>query len=207
MWGYGRLALTVVGIVCVITACRTGTILRAGKHERTFREQYIGKPFYTAFVARPYKLEHDYVIDLTGRVAEMDYETVRANVRVPLGSPITITAVEPEYLRASIVGFQEDFRIVVATHMGTAEALQQELAALLAPAPPLPTVREAMRPFVARGELARGMSRREVQMTWGIPDKANAMPGATSVIEEWVYYDKGMHVFLKNGFVTNWQRM
>lgn len=207
MHRYGRWALTVVSIVCVITACRFGTILRTGGHEQTFREQYVGKPFYTAFVVRPYKLEKDFVIDLTGRVAEIDYETVRANVRVPLGSPITITAIEPEYLRARIEGFQEAFRIVVATRMGTAEALQQELGALLAPAPPLATVREAMRPFVARGELTRGMSRREVHMTWGVPDKANAMPGATSVVEEWIYFDKGMHVFLKNGFVTNWHRM
>lgn len=207
MHRYGRLALVVVGLVCCLAACSVGTILRSRAQESAFREHYVGKPFYTAFIVRPYKQGNDFLIDLTGRMTEVDYTAVRTDVQIPLGTPITITAIEREYLRARVEGFQEDFRILVSTEAGTAQELGQEVSALLAPQPPLATVRQAMRPFVARGEIRRGMSRREVHMSWGVPDKANILPGSTSVLEEWIYFDKGFHLFLKNGFVTNWQQM
>ncbi len=44
-------------------------------------------------------------------------------------------------------------------------------------------------------------------MSWGQPDKAQVMPSSASTLEEWVYFDKRMHLFLENGYVTNWQQM
>ena len=49
------------------------------------------------------------------------------------------------------------------------------------------------------------MSRQEVYMSWGQPDKVNASPGASGYLEEWVYFARRAHVFLENGFITNWQ--
>ena len=63
-----------------------------------------------------------------------------------------------------------------------------------------------MRAFVERQEVTRGMARREVSMSWGLPDKINGIPGPAGTIEEWIYFDKRMHVFLDNGMVTNWQQ-
>jgi hypothetical protein len=51
------------------------------------------------------------------------------------------------------------------------------------------------------------MSWREVYMSWGQADKAQVMPSSSSTLEEWVYFDKHMHLFLENGYVTNWQQM
>ena len=64
-----------------------------------------------------------------------------------------------------------------------------------------------MRPFVARGEITRRMSRREVYMSWGQPDKMQILPSSASVLEEWIYFDRRLHLFLENGYVTNWQQM
>jgi len=63
-----------------------------------------------------------------------------------------------------------------------------------------------MRAFVERQEVRRGMTRREVSMSWGIPDKINGVPGAAGTLEEWIYFGRRTHVFLDNGTVTNWQQ-
>jgi hypothetical protein len=64
-----------------------------------------------------------------------------------------------------------------------------------------------MRDFIAHHKITRGMSWHEVYMSWGQPDKAQVMPSSTSTLEDWVYFDKRMHLYLENGYVTNWQQM
>jgi hypothetical protein len=62
-----------------------------------------------------------------------------------------------------------------------------------------------MQAVIARQEVRRGMTRREVSMSWGLPDKITSVPGSTGTIEAWIYFDRRAHVFLDNGTVTNWQ--
>jgi hypothetical protein len=68
-------------------------------------------------------------------------------------------------------------------------------------------VRPAKRPHVEPQQLARGKSWREVYMSWGQPDKTQVLPSSASVLEEWIYFDRRMHLFLENGYVTNWQQI
>jgi hypothetical protein len=82
----------------------------------------------------------------------------------------------------------------------------EELAQVLSETPPLQTARPEMRAFIARQEIARGMSRREVHMAWGQPDRVSSSPGASGFLEEWTYFDRRLHLFLTNGVVTNWQQ-
>lgn len=194
-------------LLCCLTACRINAILRSAAQDQAFRERYVGKPFYAAMVIRPYNYGGEYLIDLRGRVAESDFEALRADFHVPLGSPLTITALDRNSLLARIEGFTQTFRILVTTEMSTVDEVAQELTLLLAEQPPLTLIRPAMRPFVARGEITRRMSRREVYMSWGQPDKMQILPSSSSVLEEWIYFDRRLHLFLENGYVTNWQQM
>jgi hypothetical protein len=189
-----------------LTACRMSSILRSKPQENAFRERYIGKPFYTAIVLHPYDYGEAYLIDLTGRLTETAFETARSTTIVPLGTPITITAIEPEHLVAHIEGHTRPFRILPHTKVGALSALESELTLLLSKTPPLQSARPAMRSFIARQEVTRGMSRREVYMSWGLPDKVNSSPGSSGFLEEWIYFDRQMHLFLNDGFVTNWQQ-
>jgi hypothetical protein len=63
-----------------------------------------------------------------------------------------------------------------------------------------------MRAFVERQEVRRGMTQREVSMSWGLPDKITSVPGSAGTLEEWIYFPRRMHIFLNNGTVTNWQQ-
>ncbi len=200
-----RLFLLVVFVLGTLASCRTDAILRSKAQERSFERHYIGKPFYTAMVLRPYRSAEGYLIDLTGETAQAD-TAVRAAITIPLGTPLMLTAIHRNTILARIEGYQEVFRIRVHTEMGTMKELAKELQLLLAPDPPLMQVRPAMRPLVARQQIARGMSRREVYMSWGLPDKITTASGSSGMLEEWIYYDRGMHLFLHNGFVTNWQQ-
>jgi hypothetical protein len=181
-------------------------ILRSASQEEAFRRRYIGKPFYTAIVLRPYEYEKGYLIDLTGELAETAFETARASITVPLGTPISITAIDGESLTARIEGYAQPFRILVHTRVGTTSQLEKELALVLSETPPLQSVRSVMRSYIVRQEVARGMSRREVYMSWGQPDRVNSSPGSSGFLEEWIYFDRRLHLYLKDGFVTNWQR-
>jgi hypothetical protein len=77
---------------------------------------------------------------------------------------------------------------------------------VLSATPPLQMVRPEMRAVIMRQEVARGMSRREVYMSWGPPDRVSNSPGASGFLEEWTYFDRRLHLFLTNGEVTNWQQ-
>ncbi len=200
-------------IVCLVSvllwtliACRGSSILQGGRHEQAFRERYVQKPFYTATFLHPYRYNEDYLIDLTGAIAELDAETPRAPVFVPIGSPITVAGLDDKYVLARITGYTPLFRIRVQTQSGTLDDVAKELALVLSKEPPLQFVRPEMRAFVERQEVTRGMTRREVSMSWGLPDKINGIPGSAGTLEEWIYFDKRMHVFLDNGTVTNWQQ-
>lgn len=193
-------------LLWTLMACQGTGILQGSGQERAFRERYVQKPFYTAVFIQPYRYNEDYLIDLTGTVAELDTETPRAPVAVPLGSPITVIGLEGKYVLARITGHSPLFRIRVRTQRGTLDEVAQELAIVLSQEPPLQSVRPEMRAFVERQEVRRGMTRREVSMSWGLPDKVNGVPGAAGTLEEWLYFDRRAHVFLDNGTVTNWQQ-
>lgn len=194
-------------LLCTLLACRsTGIVLQGSSQEQAFRERYVQKPFYTAILIHPYRYNEEYLIDLTGTVAEIEAETLRAPVVVPLGTPITITGLDDKYVLARITGHTPLFRLLVHTRRGTLDDVAKELALVLSKEPPLQFVRPEMRAFVKGQEITRGMARREVYMSWGLPDKINGIPGSAGTIEEWIYFDKHVHVFLDNGMVTNWQQ-
>src|SRR5215510_6019235 len=100
-----------------LTACQSTGILQGRSQERAFRERYVQKPFYTALVLRPYRYNEEYLIDLTGTVAESDTETPRAPVVVPLGSPMTIVGLDDKYILARVTGHTPLFHILVQTHL------------------------------------------------------------------------------------------
>jgi len=189
-----------------LMACQSSSILQGSSQEHAFRERYVQKPFYTAMFIHPYRHNEDYLIDLTGTVAEIETETPRASVAIPLGSPITIVGLEDKHVLARITGYTRLFRIGRQTQRGTLDDVAKELALVLSQEPPLQSVRPEMRAFVERQEVTRGMTRREVSMSWGLPDKITSVPGATGTIEEWTYFDRRAHVFLDNSTVTNWQQ-
>ncbi len=193
-------------LLCTLMACRSTGILQGSSQQQAFRERYVDKPFYTAMLIQPYRYNEEYLIDITGTVAEIDTETLRAPVVVPLGSPITIVGLDTRHVLARLTGHPGLFRILVHTKRGTLDDVARELALVLSKEPPLQFVRPAMRAFVERQEVTRGMTRREVSMSWGLPDKINGIPGSVGTLEEWIYFDKRMHVFLDNGMVTNWQQ-
>ena len=199
-------SLCVVVTLYSLTACRSSPLFRSTAQEDAFRQQYIGTPFYTGIVLRPYDTGDTYLIDLTGVLYETAFETVRAALTVPLGTRIRLTGIQGERLVAQIEGYSRPFDILVRTRGGTFAEMAEELEQMLSDTPPLQSVRPAMRPLVARQALARGMSRREVYMSWGQPDRVNSSPGSTGFLEEWIYFNRQMHLFLKDGFVTNWER-
>jgi hypothetical protein len=195
-----------VFLLCGLTACRSTTILRSAAEEYTFHQQYVNKPFYAAMVLRPYELGDAYLIDLTGEIAEAPYETPRAAITVPLGTPMTVTAIDHEHIVASVHGYVRPFRLLPRTKLGTVTDVAEELRLVLSETPPLQEARPAMRAFISREEVTRGMSRREVYMSWGQPDRMLTSPGASGFLEEWIYFDRRIHLFLNNGFITNWQQ-
>ena len=196
-----------VGVLLwILTACQSPGILQGSSQERAFRERYVQKPFYTAIALHPYRYNEEYLIDLTGTVAEIDAETPRAPVVVPLGSPMSIVGLDDKYVLARITGYTPLFRILVQTQRGTLDDVAKELALILSKEPPLQLVRPEMRASIERQEITRGMTRREVSMSWGLPDKINAVPGFAGRLEEWIYFAKRVHIFLDNGTVTNWQQ-
>ena len=193
-------------LLWTLIACQSTGILQGSSHEKAFRERYVQKPFYTAMFIRPYSYNEDYLIDLTSTVAELETEPPRAPVAIPLGSPITIVGLDDKYVLANITGYTRLFRISLQTQHGTLDDVAKDLALVLSPDPPLQSVRPEMRAFVERQEVTRGMTRREVSMSWGLPDKITSVPGATGIIEEWTYFDRRAHIFLDNSTVTNWQQ-
>jgi hypothetical protein len=201
-----KIACLVSVLLWTLSACRGSSILQGARHEQAFRERYVQKPFYTATLLHPYRYNEDYLIDLTGAIAELDTETLRAPVVVPLGSPITVVGLDDKYVLARITGHTPLLRIRMQTQRGTFDDVAKELAVVLSKEPPLQFARPEMRAFIERQEVTRGMTRREVSMSWGIPDKITSVPGATGTIEEWSYFDRRAHVFLDNGTVTNWQQ-
>jgi hypothetical protein len=189
-----------------LMACYSSSIFQGRSHEQAFWERYVQQPFYTAMFIHPYRYNEDYLIDLTSTVAELETETPRVSVTVPLGSPITIVGLEDRHVLARITGYTHLFRISLQTQRGTVDDVAKELVLVLSKEPPLQSVRPEMRTFVERQEVRRGMTRREVSMSWGLPDKITSVPGATGTIEEWTYFYRRAHVFLDNSTVTNWQQ-
>ena len=203
-WTRGAYLLIIVGLLS-LTACRGHTILRNAAQEKAFQDRYVGKPFYTGYVLRPYEAVDAYLIDLTGELPNTAFESPRAGLSVPLGTPMTIAGMTDDYIIAQVEGYARPFQFMLLTKLGTLAEVNAELAWVLSETPPLLSARPAVQPFIARREVTRGMSRREVYMSWGQPDKVNSSPGSTGYLEEWIYYDRPVHLFLHNGFVTNWQ--
>jgi hypothetical protein len=201
------LYLVAIGVLCGLMACRLDTLLHSGAQEEAFRQRYVGRSFYTAMVLRPYTYQEGYLVDLSGRIAEEEPETPRTPFTVPLGTPIILTGIDRTFILARVNGYTEPFHVLVVTQKGSLDEVTQALTPLLAEEPPLPTVRPDMRPFVARQQITRGMSRREVYMSWGQPDKKQVLPSSTTVLEEWLYFDRRIHLYLEDGYVTNWQQM
>lgn len=194
-------------LVCSLMACQSaGDIFQNKTHEQSFQRRYVQQPFYTAMLIQPYRYNTEYLLDLTGTIASLEAETVRLPVVVPLGTPITVVGHEGRYVLARLTGHAPLLRILVHTQGGSIDDLAKELTTVLSPGPPLQTARQEMQPFIERREVIRGMTRREVPMSWGLPDKVNQVPGAAGTLEEWVYFHKRLHLFLDNGTVTNWQQ-
>ena len=196
----------VIVAFCIVMGCQSHIILQNASQEQAFQQQYVGKSFYTAMVLRPYELRDVYLIDLTDTIAEAAVQTPRAALTIPLGTPISVTALADEYVMARIGGYSRPFRIMVRTRQGTLDTLAEELSQLLTENAPIQSARLPMRPFITRQEVALGMSRREILMSWGQPDKIVSSPGASGFLEEWIYFDRQIHLYLSNGFITNWQQ-
>ena len=195
-------------LLCGLAACRSHTtILRSTLEDQAFHQRYVNKPFYTAMVLRPYDYGDAYLVDLTGEIAEAPYETPRASMTVPLGTPVTITGLDEQHVLARIDGHTRPFRLLLRTKQGTVSDVAEELRLVLSDTAPLQEARPAMRPFISRQEVTRGMSRREIYMSWGQPDKVISSPGGSGFLEEWIYFDRRIHLFLHNGFITNWQQL
>ncbi|MCZ6875594.1 MAG: hypothetical protein O7G88_19055 [bacterium] len=188
-----------------LTACQKSPMFRGRSQEEAFLQQYVGQTYYTAIVLRPFEIGDDYLIDLTGDISEAVFELPRATAQVALGTPITITGIEALHVLAHIEGYAQQFRILVQTKDGSPDDLAQELKLVLSRTPPLQHVRPQMQPFIADREITQGMSRKEVYMSWGRPDKVNSSPGSSGYLEEWIYFNRPLHLYLKDGFVTNWQ--
>lgn len=198
--------ILVVLVLCGLAACRMhSTILRSEGEDEEFHRRYVGKSYYTAMVLRPFDARDAYLIDLTGEFAEIAFEMSRSLDTVPLGTPVTLIDIDERFIVARIEGYTRPFRLMVSTERGTVDDLEQELALFLSETPPLQSVRPTMQPFVRQHKVARGMSRREVYMSWGQPDRVSGSPGSSGYLEKWVYFDRRTHLFLHNGFVTNWQ--
>jgi hypothetical protein len=180
--------------------------LQNASQEKVFQQQYINKTFYTAIVLRPYQYRDGYLIDLTGEIAAAPYETPRAAMEIPLGTPVTITAIDSEHVVSHIHGYDRPFRFLLRTKLGTVDDIAAELQLALAETFSLQQARPAMRPFISRQEITRGMSQQEIYMSWGQPDKVMSSPGASGFLEEWIYFDRRIHLFINNGFLTNWQQ-
>jgi hypothetical protein len=196
------------GVGMVLTACQHHTSLFQNvAQEAKFRDEFLGQPKYTAIVLRPYRLDDVYLVDLTGHVVEEQVPLKRAEITVPLGSVIRITDIEDRSLWAEVDGYDQAFRLFLATERGTYENIAKELSAFVTSTPPLSQVRRKMQPYVVGQKIVRGMTAREVRMSWGDPDKAQVMPSSASVLEEWIYFDKRLHLYLENGYVTNWRQM
>ncbi len=193
-------------LLWTMVACQSSAIFQASRHEQAFRERYVDYPFYTAILLHPYRYNAEYLVDLTGTVAERESETVRAPVVVPVGTHIRVTGLEGRYVLARITGYTPLFRFFIHTQGGTIEDVAKELTMVLAKDPPLLSARPEIRPFIEQQEVTQGMTRREVPMSWGLPDRVNEIPGSSGTIEEWIYFQTGMHLFLHNGLVTNWQQ-
>jgi hypothetical protein len=194
-----------IAMLCLLTACRIESIMRSASQEKAFRRQYVDRTWYTAIVIQPYVYGNDYLIDLTGQVAEIDTALLRASIAVPLGAPLHLIDITERHILARIDGYDRLFRILVHTQRGVVEDVAQELRLLIAATPPLEAVRPEIRPFIVRQELTQGMSQQEVYMSWGQPDKVYDSPGASGLIEQWVYYGRRSHLYLQNGILTNWQ--
>jgi hypothetical protein len=200
----GRCAVLIL-LLCGLVACRSNTLLRSTSEERAFQQQYVNKSFYAAMVLRPYDYKDGYLIDLTGEIAAAAHETPRAAITIPLGTPVTITTIDSQYVIAHMHGHSRPLRFLLHTKRGTVSDVAEELQPALSDTPPLQAARPAMRPFISRQEVTHGMSQREIYMSWGQPDKAMSSPGASGFLEEWIYFDRRIHLFLHNGFLTNWQ--
>ena len=201
------LLLIALGLWLGISGCASTGVFHPASEEQAFRERYMRQPWYTAITLRPYPHPEGYLIDLTGRMAHEQFGVYRAANAIPFGARIRLVDIAANAVLARIDGYDDVFRILVATQRGAADEVGKELSILLSSDPPLSAVRVAMREVVARYQIVRGMSWREVYMSWGRPDKAEVMPSSSSTLEEWVYFDKRMHLFLENGYVTNWQQM
>ena len=173
--------------------------------EEAFLQQYVGQQYYTAIVLRPYEFGSDYLIDLTGDIPLAVFELPRAPEQIPLGSRATLIGIEDVHVLARVDGYTKLFRILTQTKGGTAEHIVEELRLVLSQTPPLLNARPEMHPFILRQDITRGMSRQEVLMSWGRPDKVNSSPGSSGYVEEWVYFNRPTHLYLRDGFVTNWQ--
>jgi hypothetical protein len=154
----------------------------------------------------PYRDNEEYLIDLTGTVAESDAKMPRAPIAVPLGSPMTIVGLDEKHVLARITGYPPLFRILMHTQHGTVDDVAKELTLILSKEPPLQFARPEIRAFIERQEITRGMTRREISMSWGLPDKITEVSGFAGTLEEWSYFARRMHIFLDNGTVTNWQQ-
>ncbi|PON19081.1 hypothetical protein C2W62_04610 [Candidatus Entotheonella serta] len=199
--------LIVLSLLLGFVGCGSSSLFRNAAQEQAFRDQYGQREWYTAITLRPYNYQGGYLVDLTGTIAEEQFDTYHTATSIPFGSRIRLIDIANNAILARIEGYSEVFRVQVSTQQGTADDVAKEIGLLLSPEPPLPSVRAAMRDVVARHQIAQGMSWREVYMSWGQPDKAQVMPSSASTLEEWVYFDKRMHLFLENGYVTNWQQM
>lgn len=202
-----KLSLYVL-MICLgsgLTACKKSPLFQASSQEDVFLQQYVGQQYYTTMPLRPFELGDDYLIDLTGDIPVAVFELPRAALQVPLGSRITITGIDASHVLAHIDGYTKRFRLLLKTRGGLVEDIVSELTFVLSKTPPLQKARPQMRPFILRQEVSQGMSRQEVYMSWGQPDKVNSSPGASGYVEEWIYFNRPVHLYLRNGFVTNWQ--
>ncbi|ETW94477.1 MAG: hypothetical protein ETSY1_34660 [Candidatus Entotheonella factor] len=140
--------LIVLSLLLGLSGCSPSGLFRSTAHERAFREQFAQRQWYTAITLRPYAHPGGYLIDLTGTIAQEQFDTYRAAAAIPFGSRIRLVDFANDAILARIEGYEAVFRVLVSTQRGTADDVANEVGILLSPDPPLAAVRAKMRDFV-----------------------------------------------------------
>ncbi len=97
--------LIVLSLLLGLFGCSSSGLFRSTAHEQTFRNQYGQRQWYTAITLRPYAHSGGYLIDLTGTIAEAQFDTYRAATSIPFGSRIRLIDFADNAILARIEGY------------------------------------------------------------------------------------------------------
>ncbi|MCK5215497.1 MAG: hypothetical protein KAR05_09100 [Candidatus Omnitrophica bacterium] len=64
---------------------------------------------------------------------------------------------------------------------------------------------EDVKELILKANIAIGMTREQVLVSWGEPDDINRTGGGYGVHEQWVYDRSETYLYFENGILTSWQ--